>query len=54
MRRFAEALIGRLEQRITIEKHIDLVNHFFYDIGKLEARIENDSSAMAMALRYGA
>lgn len=46
-----EALIGRFEQGITIEKHIDLVNHFFYDIGKLEARIENNSSAMAMALR---
>ncbi len=46
-----EALIGRFEQGITIEKHIELVKHFFYDIGKLEGWIENNSSAMAVALR---
>ncbi len=51
MRRFVEALLDRFEQGITVDKHIDLVNRFLYGIGELEARIQNNSSPIAMALR---
>ncbi len=59
MRRFVEALLGptlevlmdRLEQSITIDKHIKLVNRLLYDTGKLKAQANNDSSAITTVLR---